>query len=326
MTANKLNSQRQTLVHFWNNGVRSQKELHKITNIPLSTIKYNIQKLKKTGDVAHRRSNGRSKKIGSRESRDLERYIRKDSSLSLRTLATKLSNNGVEVSHVTVGARLKELGYKNGLPNGTPMLTAVQKAKRVEWATNHLNDQWEKTLFSDETAFQLFRNTISQWYKGPRPIRPLPKNRQKIFAWGGFCARGKTTLHCFTGIMNAKFYIDILQQHLPEVRRMFGRRWRFQQDNDPKHTSRVAREFLEENFPEVMDWPSNSPDLNPIENLWGIVKHRVEKRMPNNIGELQQYMTEEWENIPDEFLTNLIRSMHNRCQLVIDSNGEPINY
>ena len=75
-----------------------------------------------------------------------------------------------------------------------------------------------------------------------------------------------------------------------------------------------------------MDWPSNSPDLNPIENLWGIVKHRVEKHMPNNISELQQYMTEEWENIPDEFLTNLIGSMHNRCQLVIDSNGERINY
>ena len=75
-----------------------------------------------------------------------------------------------------------------------------------------------------------------------------------------------------------------------------------------------------------MDWPSNSPDLNPIENLWGIVKNRVEKHMPNNICELQQYMTEEWEKIPDEFLTNLIRSMRDRCQLVIDSNGERIDY
>src|SRR5688572_32636097 len=93
MTSNKLNSQRQTLAHFWNNGVRSQKELHRITGIPLSTIKYNIQKLKITGDVAHRRGNGRSKKIGSDKSRELEQYIRENSSLSLRTLATKLSEN-----------------------------------------------------------------------------------------------------------------------------------------------------------------------------------------------------------------------------------------
>ena len=109
-------------------------------------------KLKKTGDVTHRRGNGRSKKIRSDKSRELEQYIREDSSLSLRTLATKLSKNGVKVSYVTVGARLKELGYKNGLPNGTPMFTAAQKARRVEWAMNHLNDQWERTLFSDETA------------------------------------------------------------------------------------------------------------------------------------------------------------------------------
>ena len=86
--------------------------------------------------------------------------------------------------------------------------------------------------------------------------------------------------------MDAKFYIEILQQHIPEVRRMLGRRWRFQQDNDPKHTSRLAKEFLEENVPEVIDWPSNSPDINPIENLWSIVKHNVEKHLSRNIKEL----------------------------------------
>jgi hypothetical protein len=79
------------------------------------------------------------------------------------------------------------------------------------------------------------------------------KNQQKILAWGGFCIKGKTSLFCFTQIMDAKFYIEILQQHIWEVRRMLGRRWRFQQDNDPKHTSRLAKEFLQENVPEVID-------------------------------------------------------------------------
>ena len=145
-------------------------------------------------------------------------------------------------------------------------------------------------------------------------------------AWGGFCIKGKTSLFCFTRIMNAEFYVEILQNHIPEARRMLGRRWRFQQDNDPKHTSRRAKEFLQESVPEVLEWPSNSPDINPIENLWSIVKHNVEKRFPRNIDELNQYMTEEWEKIPESFLVNLVQSMKTRCQLVIEKNGERISY
>ena len=206
------------------------------------------------------------------------------------------------------------------------MLTNDHKRKRVEWAENHLNDKWNKTLFSDETAFQLFRNTVERWYKGERPTRPMPKDRTKIFAWGGFCIKGKTSLFCFKGIMDAKFYVDILRRHTPEINRMLKGKWRFQQDNDPKHTSRLAQAFLQENMPEVMAWPSNSPDLNPIENLWSIVKGNVERRMPKNQDELERFMVEEWENIPDSTLINLVKSMKRRCELVIEKNGERIPY
>jgi transposase len=126
--------------------------------------------------------------------------------------------------------------------------------------------------------------------------------------------------------MDAKFYVEILQKHIPEVNRMLGGRWRLQQDNDPKHTSRLATEFVKENIPMVMDWPSNSPDLNPIENLWGIVKNNVERRMPKNLGELESFMVEEWNRIPESMLINLVGSMKRRCELIIEKNGERISY
>lgn len=189
-----------------------------------------------------------------------------------------------------------------------------------------MNDNWNKTLFSDETSFQLFRNTIKHWYKNVRPVRRMPKDRSKIFAWGGFCVKGTTSLFCFRRIMDGKFYVEILEKHLPEVRSMLRGRWRLQQDNDLKHTSRIAKEFLANNVPEVMDWPSNSPDLNPIENLWAIIKRNVELRMPKNLSELEQFLEEEWGNIPDSLLINLVNSMPRRCREVIEKNGERISY
>ena len=206
------------------------------------------------------------------------------------------------------------------------MLTEVHKQNRVKWAKNHLNDNWKNTLFTDETAFQLYRNTIERWYKGERPIRRMPKDRRKIFAWGGFCARGKTSLFCFQCIMDGKFYVKILENHLGEINKMLGKKWRLQQDNDPKHTSRITKEFLTDHVPKVMDWPSCSPDLNPIENLWAIVKGNVEKRMPKNLKDLEKFMTEEWNAIPESVLNNLVNSMRRRCELVIENNGERINF
>ena len=114
--------------------------------------------------------------------------------------------------------------------------------------------------------------------------------------------------------------------HLPEVRNILKGKWRLHQDNDPKHTSRIAKEFLQKNVPTVMDWPSNSPDLNPIENLWAIVKRNVEKRKPRNLSELEKFSVEEWNNIPDSLLISLVNSMKQRCREVIERRGERISY
>jgi len=127
--------------------------------------------------------------------------------------------------------------------------------------------------------------------------------------------------------MDGPFYVDILRhQLLPAAQNLYDKNWRLQQDNDPKHTSRVAKDFIKEKRIKVIDWPSNSPDLNPIENLWQIIKDKVERRMPKNIEELKEFLMEEWEATPNETVINLVRSMKNRCELVLEKNGDRIPY
>ncbi|CAM9433287.1 unnamed protein product, partial [Choristocarpus tenellus] len=101
--------------------------------------------------------------------------------------------------------------------------------------------------------------------------------------------------------------------------------WSSRQDNDPKHTAKKNLAYLKgDRWPAtLMEWPAQSPDLNPIENLWHHLDPQVRKRSrkPKNLDELFDVLREEWENIIPEYLKNLVHSMPKRCRDVVDAKG-----
>ena len=146
--------------------------------------------------------------------------------------------------------------------------------------------------------------------------------------WGCFAAGGTGALHKIDGIMRQENYVDILKQHLKtSVRKLkLGRKWVFQMDNDPKHTSKVVAKWLKDNKVKVLEWPSQSPDLNPIENLWAELKKRVRARRPTNLTQLHQLCQEEWAKIHPTYCGKLVEGYPKRLTQVKQFKGNATKY
>ncbi|KAK3562899.1 hypothetical protein QTP86_011137 [Hemibagrus guttatus] len=141
-----------------------------------------------------------------------------------------------------------------------------------------------------------------------------------VMVWGCMSAAGTGELQFIEGTMNANMHCDILKQSMiPSLWRL-GRRAVFQHDNDPKHTSKATTALLKKLRVKVMHWPSMSPDLNPIEHLWGILKWKVEERKVSNIHQLRDAVMEEWKRIPVATCEALVNPMPKRCKKLGNSS------
>ena len=98
------------------------------------------------------------------------------------------------------------------------------------------------------------------------------------------------------------------------------------QDNAPCHKAKVVMSYLSEQDFEIMDWPPQSPDLNPIENLWKTLEVKVMERNPTNTEDLWVKLQEEWSKISSEDCQELIRSCSRRCAAVIESKDSFTKY
>jgi len=123
--------------------------------------------------------------------------------------------------------------------------------------------------------------------------------------------------------LNQNSYQQIISDSLfPAANKIFGREsWNLVQDNTPCHNAKTTLELINSEAHRVMDFPAVSSDINPIENVWAVLKTRVNRRNPSNEDELRKFILEEWQNIDDDFIKTLIRTMPKRLEDIISLGG-----
>ena len=152
-----------------------------------------------------------------------------------------------------------------------------------------------------------------------------------LMLWGCFGWEGPGYVMKIEGKMDANLYVSILEGALQDSLEYWGQTPHdivFQQDNNPKHTSKKAKTWFKDHGFEVMEWPAQSPDLNPIEHLWGILKCKLasHKEPPVSIDELWKRVEAEWEEISVKECRDLIGSMPRRVAAVLKAKGGYTKY
>jgi len=301
----------------------------------------NLAKKDEFGTTANRPRSGRPRATTPSQ----DKYIRVTTLMDRFRPSHEIAKNIIKRNSIkpvcvqTVRNRQVEAGLGGRVARNKPKLTKKQRRARLLWARKYQSwkaEDFEKVLWSDESPFNLFVKNGKVWVRRREGeeyqlccMQPTVKfGGGHINVWGCFSGQGVGSLYQINGIMNGPMYREILKNHMAPVLRRLGSDFIFQQDNDPKHTSKVAKKYLSNANFTVMDWPSQSPDLNPIENIWSHIKQRLRKRStgPRSLSDIFEFVKHEWEALDKDYLLTLIHSMPRRVELVIKSKGGHTKY
>ncbi len=262
---------------------------------------------------------------------------------SLRILSSKADLNTWE-SFTRSGLKLESVHQESPRSDvfrkraTKPLLNQRQRQKHLTWAVEKKNwtvAQWSKVLFSDESKFCIsFGNQGPRvWRKSgeaqnPCCLKSSVKFPQSVMIWAAMSSAGVGPLCFLKSTVNAAIYQEILEHFmLPSADKLYrDADFIFQQDLAPAHTAKGTKSWFNDHGVTVLDWPANLPDLNPIENLWGIVKRKMRDTRPNNADDLKATVKETRASIPPQQCHKLITSMPRRIEAVIKAKGAPTKY
>jgi transposase len=323
-----LPHQRAQIVAFHECGV-SQVDIAKKMKVTQSVISKTLQKYHLTSSFSSASRSGRPPVTSQRTDAMIHRLAVGHPMWSATDIVRQLP---APVSVDTVKRRLRRCGLHARRPAKKPLLSAKNRRDRIAFCRRYLHwtpAMWENVLFSDESQFHQFqafpryvRRPINTRFV-PRFAQPTVRHSASIMVWASFSSRGIGDIWFLppNTTMRAVTYLAVLQNHLVASMHRLGATT-FQHDGAPCHTARLVKQWLQGANVEVMMWPGQSPDLNPIENLWQIMKRKVALRLPTGLQHLKEIIQDVWTTaISQEECRNLVATMPQRIRMVLKNKG-----
>lgn len=210
----------------------------------------------------------------------------------------------------------------------------MQKKRRLLWAKQRhcwVPRQWNSIIFSDESKFdvctgddrkRVIRKKTEAYNRDC--LKRTVKFPASIMVWGCMSAKGVGQLHFINGTVNAEKYINILEENLiPSISKLADcGEYTFQHDGASPHTAKKTKQWLQENNINILEWPSSSPDLNPIESMWAIMKRKLRNDPQRTLSGLRCKIQEIWDSITAEECQSLINTMPKRLEAVLKNKGD----
>ena len=316
----------------------SQVNIAKCVNCSRASVQKVVKKYNKTGDLVDKKKSVRPKKLSLRDEQFLKiTALRNRKKVSAKLVQDLKRASGTLVHVSTVRRCLMKSGLKGCVAIKKPLLRKGNKEKRLKFAREHKEwqkNQWDKVLFTDESKIQILGTNRHQYIrrrKGEAMKEPCLASTIKhgggnIQVWECISIKGVGDIVKITEKLTGEKYKNILHNHtVPSGRQLIGDYFILQQNNDPKHTCKLVKNYLsnleEEGVLQTMPWPSQSPYLNIIEHVWDYLDRKKMKTLPKNVNELWGVLKEEWYNIPSTFIENLYKSISKRLQDVIVYKG-----
>ena len=313
----------------------SNSEVAEKLGLSRSTVSRLYRRLLVTQDPYHvKEKKGRPPKLSGSDGRIAARMLASGDARD----ATDLQRKGFPHVHaVTLRRQLRKQGLGAYVRRKKPFLSRAAKQRRREWAKTFgewTDEEWSNVIFSDESKFNLFGSDGRQWcwrrpgqaYDDVFVQKKVKHGGGSIMVWGCITSRGVGRIHRIDGKMDAKLYTQILQRSLLQTygdHRILKRSTYFAQDNDPKHTSKLAAAWFKRNRVHLLPWPSTSADMNIIEHVWDYLDRNIRARevQPRNKEEFWEVLQEEWYRIPLAYISKLYLSLPERVHALSKARG-----